>query len=700
MKLRRSQGLYISALCALVLLLIVLYPTYDHETNVLKTRQLADVTEPDWSFCSVDATLEVFHSNSSGPSGENLSMMNLSARFHNRTSEVRAMYRLGEPVDLTGFEEIISWLYADSSSGADTGGFSVADRASFSYGIYLYDSSGNYKGLDHIPIRWLGLNEIVFPTSFEPNDVSPGWNDSTSFSKLTAIRLDFQTEEIVDNDTHNLSFGAFSALKVDRSIVTDWLGLIVSFSLILLLFVSPILLTRSELHERRWPLLSSLPQVFQPLTSKIGVFAFSTGVVVRILLILITPMSSDFVNVAYGFGPAFTFANVFSTSIAGGGIWITVMHLLYRVWLGAPVDHPTILQMFPGHVTYPSSTTPVFYFLSTPGSTLFLLVTKSVLLFFDLGIGFLIYSFVSRISGNNRIGLISFAVWLLNPLSILTGVVWGGLDLILSFFFLLSVYLLESNKILSAAVAYGVSIATKLFPIVLLPVMIFLVRRREKTPDQSLPSLLRNGEIGFILISSLICGLLALPNLVLGGSGSPLPDLGRTPDFAFFYGPIFDVFWFKIGLTPVLYVLFLFVLFNSARSKCLRTVDAIVAAILVLFAFSRWNPQFIIWLLPFLIISAYLRKREKYLFLFVALTLSIDLCYFGPYFATWGHSFFFYPVTSPTLQSLSDSLRSVSSNPTFVLLRLDVFLGSSFAGFCLGYLYLLMRDQFPDLANM
>lgn len=697
MRIKTLETSYAIAIISLILVLSILSVTQSPSAQVLSISQLTTNQMANWQFFTTgnSSVTGTYQNESRLPYGTLSPSITMNGKFNASGSEIHAVYDFASPLNLTGEKEVLGWLYADGSVGKSTGGFFVAPSWNFSYGIFFFDSTANWKGLRHTPLTWIGWNEIVLPTRFSPNDVSKGWNDSISLTRVKAISIYLQLEAAPDSKDHSLTFTPFQTLRTHPNSAVALIGLYGSVAFVLLLFLSPIIylgpwysITRTTRFLARFGQL-------RPIASTRGAIIFAVAVVVKTGFILVTPLSSDFVNIAYGFAPAFPFSSIFATSIAGGGPWITTMNIFYRLWQAAPVDHPTVLQIFPGMINYPSASNPIFYFLGTPGATLLLLISKSLLLFFDLGIGFLVYAIVLRYSHDEKISLASFAIWLLNPLSNLTGVLWGGVDLIVTFFLLLSIYLIETRRSLPAAVSYGISIGTKLFPIILLPLMVYISMQQPKNPESNKRFGIGSSSL-FVLVTSLILVLMILPSLVLGRVSSPIPELGRSPDFTFFYGPIFNVIGIQIGLTPALYVLFLFVIIMGSSGKKLDSLKVLTLGLLVLFAFSRLQPQFMIWLLPFLLISSASLKQIRLFLLFVLVVLAFDLYYFGYYFMTWGNSFFFYPTANAQLHNLANFLATLSYQPLSKLLELDALLGGLFTGFCLGYIYLLSKEQFPN----
>lgn len=101
---------------------------------------------------------------------------------------------------------------------------------------------------------------------------------------------------------------------------------------------------------------------------------------------------------------------------------------------------------------------------------------------------------------------------LFNPYVIYTTAIWGQFDTVSVLLMLLSVYLLPRGKIYLSATALGASIAVKLIPIIILPLVMFHVRKRRGGWTSAL---------GYFLVVLGVVGLSLVPFL-LGWSLNPI----------------------------------------------------------------------------------------------------------------------------------------------------------------------------------
>jgi hypothetical protein len=166
------------------------------------------------------------------------------------------------------------------------------------------------------------------------------------------------------------------------------------------------------------------------------------------------------------------------------------------------------------------------------------------------------------------------------------------------------------------------------------------------------------------------------------------------PDFFFFLGPILEVFGFRISITVVLFILYLTVLSLPNYGGHLSFQESLLGAILVIFAFSYWHPQFILWIIPFMVVDAYTSRKRKLFFpLFMVITFAIAISFFGVYLSTWGNSFFFMPNYTPLLTSLSRQLWTIGSSEASQLINGTVLLQSVFSGLSLSYLISIITQK-------
>lgn len=604
--------------------------------------------------------------------------------------EAHIVYTFDKPLNLLSYDMIVFWLYADSSVGRETSGYTWAAGASHGYSFYILDATNGTKGLRSLPICWIEWNRIAIPLRFQPNEVNSSWKDDVSLAMVKAIRIGLEAFDSVDERQCNLYVSSIEVLKANRFVLKDILGLALSsilivISLIIIPYVT--LLFCKSSNNRILTMIKDTLTLFKlNFLQKVCVIA----VLLKFMLAFLSPLSSDFINITYGVTSAFPYSNVFATSPASGGFWKPVMHVIYNLWVLLPVDHPELVTIYPGSHSYPSVSTPIFYFLSTPGSFLLVFLIKLFYIIFDVVTGFIVSRIVVLTSGSQKLGKASFVMWLINPYTSLIAEMWGSMDIVMVCFLVLSAYLFDKGRRDLSAIALGISIGTRLFPALILPVYLIHMRKTKSATLQLHNSNVNLASIKFVMISLTTFFVSLIPNLLLGASRTGalkvVPDLDAMPDFFFFLGPIIEVYGFRIGITVVLFIVYLTVLSLPNYGRCLSFQESLLGAFLVLFAFSRWHPHFILWIIPFLIVDAYTSHRRNFFLLFMIITFTISITFFGFYLSTWGNSFFFMPNYTPLLTTLSTQLWTIGSNELFQLINGKVLLQSVFSGLTVSYL--------------
>lgn len=254
------------------------------------------------------------------------------------------------------------------------------------------------------------------------------------------------------------------------------------------------------------------------------------------------------------------------------------------------------------------------YRYNTPLIFRYLFCLKFIYLIFELLTGFLIYKLLSNSNKRNM----ALGLWFFNPVNLYAVSAIGQFDIIPTFLSVLSLFLWNKKKILSSGLSLGLGIAFKTFPLLFLP---FFLLSKEK---------LKN-KIVFLLTSLGIYGVTILPFI----------NSKTFQNDVLFSGLSTRIFQLKISVADyqlsifiILYSLII-VLYYFLRSK-MPLYIFITISLLLVFSVTRFHPQWIIWLMPFLTL-AYGENRInlKYLGLFTVFYF-IYFIFFGDRFLTTG----------------------------------------------------------------
>lgn len=209
----------------------------------------------------------------------------------------------------------------------------------------------------------------------------------------------------------------------------------------------------------------------------------------------------------------------------------------------------------------------------------------------DLLIGLLLIKLFDK-----RANLV-FALWMFNPINLYTTYMMGQFDVIPTLFVVLSVYFVIRNKLDLAAFSLGFGIAFKLFPLFLVvPFIIFGKGFWDRTK--------------LLFLTSLPYILSILPYL-------PSQDFRTVALFAnqntkSLYANIPVSGGESILLFPAFLILFYLLIWN-------RKIDRLILwklysiPLLLFFIFTHYHPQWLVWIMPFLILDLAIEKAKNLL---------------------------------------------------------------------------------------
>ena len=254
-----------------------------------------------------------------------------------------------------------------------------------------------------------------------------------------------------------------------------------------------------------------------------------------------------------------------------------------------------------------------------PGLSWYLFILKFPYLIFDLAVAYLLYKYFDT----SRLKSLAFILWIFNPVTLYATFCMGVFDIIPVFFTVLSAYYLKKQKLSSSALSMGFGVAFKMYPIFLLPFIVFKsdkwLQRLKIAIISLLPIILTN--LPYIYSSAyryMVFGVKSQKMLYMQWmlSGSE-------------------------GLFP--FLLILTILYLLSQNKQLRPkfyISYFLAVFLLLFSVTHFHPQWFIWVTPFLIIEllnyrfkeawAYLSLIFIYIFIIFTFENSLSVGLFAP----------------------------------------------------------------------
>jgi Gpi18-like mannosyltransferase len=291
-------------------------------------------------------------------------------------------------------------------------------------------------------------------------------------------------------------------------------------------------------------------------------------------------------------------------------------------------------------------------------SPLFNLLSKIPLVAADLLIGIIIYDIVRELKNENA-ARFSFVLWFFNPLVIYIDSIHGQYDVLPVLMTVLSFYLFYKRRYLAAGIALGLGMLFKVYPLFLVPLYLFSAARLEKDKsigvDKSVKQVLVSWAklVGGILLSFFMFLIPLINSNIIHDifSRAILTSLGGLTPFNIAYAP--GLQWLlpyiagragvvSTSLEIILVVIILVVSLGSflGQKDLLETFILGHVAILLATYLTSFtvNPQYILWILPFLILSYGLYHRNlKSLILISASALVFLIGLTGPLY-------YFYPA--------------------------------------------------------
>lgn len=369
--------------------------------------------------------------------------------------------------------------------------------------------------------------------------------------------------------------------------------------------------------------------------------AFVVAIIVKFFLGLVTPLSADFVF-------WLTVANGSLSQITATGFyapWALFMKAITEVWLVLPILHPRLQDAI-----------GFWYFRPSPSIILLIAMQKAPLLVVDAATALTIRTVVNQYRGA-PFGNQAMILWLANPYVTLTTEMWGMWDIVSAFFLLLACVMFSRRQYFRSGLCLGIGIAAKLYPILALPVFLLFLSRKHLRPN--LPSF----SLGVIVLY-----IPAIIAVFLTGKAPASTSFLRSFSTNFThllgYSLNLESSGVELSLTFVAFSLFAFAYLFMWKRDASRIFEGVLCLYLIVFAFSYWQPQFLLHLIPFLTIFYVLSGRRKLPFLaYMSTAMLYVLVAWAFYFTSWGHTLFFIPNYNLFMEHYSQLYLSIPGWP-------------------------------------
>jgi len=291
-------------------------------------------------------------------------------------------------------------------------------------------------------------------------------------------------------------------------------------------------------------------------------------------------------------------------------------------------------------------------------SPLFLVLWKIPVLCFDLLTGILIYYFARETTSNPKLPKYCFMLWLFNPFTLASSYLLGSYDVVVGFFILLGAFFLFKGNYFFAGISFGLGTLAKTSPIyVALPMLAILLFRKNachKAVDlkNNLQSFLKF-TVGYIVpIASFAPLFIEYVNLTWFGISREISIAGGLNQWFFASDPL-RAEWInlRIGMIETIFSFYPLVVFCLAivfsrylvASKTkLVLMTAFFASLIYFFLPITFQPQYLLWTLPLLVVCLSLESR------FIWSLIVYSVAGFLFFFSLQGFQVFLYPLAMYT----------------------------------------------------
>jgi Gpi18-like mannosyltransferase len=378
------------------------------------------------------------------------------------------------------------------------------------------------------------------------------------------------------------------------------------------------------------------------------------GVILRLVFAPFTAYQSDMAVLYRAINDLLRGLNIYTTnSFSYPPLWAYIEYPFLD--LVTVLTSPKVLGVATNTLVLPLESWKLPPVITSP---LFNLLSKIPLFAADLLIGIIIYDIVRELR-NEKEARFSFILWFFNPLVIYIDSIHGQFDVLPALMTVLSFCLFYKRKYLASGIALGIGTLFKIYPIFLAPLYLFtaagLEKNKSKRAEESVKQIFVSWSnfIGGVLLSFFVFLIPLINSNIIHDvfSRTVLTSLGGLTLFNIVYAP--GLQWLvpyiagraglvSTSLEVLLVALILLISLSSflSQKNWLETfILGHVAVLLAIYLTSfTVNPQYILWILPFLILSHGLYHRNlKNLVLISASALVFLIGLTGPLY-------YFYPT--------------------------------------------------------
>ncbi len=244
---------------------------------------------------------------------------------------------------------------------------------------------------------------------------------------------------------------------------------------------------------------------------------------------------------------------------------------------------------------------------SNNGIFRYLFILKLPYLLLDVLIGLLLVSFFSEVETKKKI----LIAWLFNPFSIALIYIYSNVDIFPVFLVVLSLYYARKNNFLFSSLALGLGAGFKAFPLLLVP---FLFLKAQTFKDKIIIVIF---SFGTFILTILPFGksMAFRESTLVSGLTTRIVSNGLNIGF-------------NEILMPAIVLLSILIFWGISKAKIELWRYYLVAFLLTLISI-HFHIQWLLWIIPFLVIAYVLDsgKEKKLIVMFLAISFIIPLLY-------------------------------------------------------------------------
>jgi len=306
--------------------------------------------------------------------------------------------------------------------------------------------------------------------------------------------------------------------------------------------------------------------------------------------------------------------------------------------------------------------------------TSFLFLWKFPSLCFDLLTGLLIYEFVKKLTQDSSVAKNGFTIWFFNPFTLIVSYIHGSYDVIVAFLILLGVFLLYNANYFSAGLSFGLGALTKLSPIYVSFPLAFFILFKGVLPRFN-PRRFKENVLSFVkfsigcttpilffipLVSEYFYLMyMSVTEEVLITGGLNQWFFAAVPHFSYLVNSKIETIQEVFSYFPIICLIpyvFLYKVLERDNKKYYEflLITIFFIELIYLFLPVTVQPQYLLWILPLLVVISAMRKR----FLFPLSIFSIAASAF--FFSIQGPHTFLYPLAMHTsVYSLAELRKNI-----------------------------------------